>query len=58
MDETYRATQLQHIREALAENERSHTPEEVAAAVGRAETDSNRIIGRREPVQQTLTLAA
>ena len=36
MNEQHRQIQLQHIREALANNERSHTPEEVAAAIERA----------------------
>lgn len=32
MNEQHRAAQLAHIREAIAETEREHTPEQLAAA--------------------------
>lgn len=54
MNEAYRQRQLAHIREALAENEREHTPEEVAAAIELAPF----LASNSEPKQKRLPLKA
>lgn len=49
MNEQHRALQLQHIREAIAETDRSHTPEQLAQAAH--ELDCERL-----PAQSQLAL--
>jgi hypothetical protein len=57
MNEALRQRQLAHIRECLAECDRPKTEDEIQRAIERAQKDA-RNEGRREPTQQTLTLAA
>jgi hypothetical protein len=57
-DTAWFARQLAHCDAVLAHLERQHTQDEIERAIESARRDAEQITGRREPEQQTLTLAA
>jgi hypothetical protein len=58
MNEAWRQRQIAHCLACIAEAEKAHSAEEIQRAEERARQWNAEIEGRREPIQQRLTLAA